>query len=132
MPKSAKAKVGLLRIEAWIVWVIAGLLALSIVWLVVDREPTKNEMTFAYRKHLAAEARRSKSADPGGFLSIRMHDFELIKSHCDKLAVRRYRCDATLLIKDHPADEVAQTKNDTYVHDDMGWTFIAPGFVEAR
>jgi hypothetical protein len=131
MPNSAKAKVGLLRIEAWIVWVIAGLLTLSIVWLVVDREPTQNEMTFAYRKHLAAEARRSKSGDAGAVLSIRMHDFELIKSHCEKLDVRRYRCNATLLVKDQPAEDAAQTKNDTYVHDDMGWTFIAPG-VETR
>ncbi len=126
MPNSARAKVGLLRIEAWVVWATAGGLTLTVIWLASDREPTQKEMTFSYRKHLAAEVRQRNAGDAISFLNNRLHDFELIKGHCEKLDVRRYRCDAILLVKDHPAEHPLPAKSIIYVHDAMGWTFEAP------
>jgi hypothetical protein len=125
MPQSAKAKVGLLRIEAWVVWLLAGTLALTAAWLVADREPTQKEMTFAYRKHLVADSRQNNPEEAVRYLD-HLHDFEWIKDRCEKLAVRRYRCHGTLRIKEKPADENARAHDFIYVHDAMGWTFESP------
>ena len=78
-------------IEASIVVALVVALCLHIIWLSSDREPLQKEMTFAYRKHIVSVA---SDRNPKHLIDLRqrLHEIDLMKQGCSKLAEKRYRC----------------------------------------
>ena len=77
--------------------------ALVVWWLVSDREPTHKEMTFAYRKYVISASGDNVASTPGN-LRGHLHEIELRKQRCEKLADRRYRCVADVLVNGQVAE----------------------------
>lgn len=115
-----------MSVEAKFFVVLTAALAIYVWWLLSDREPTQKEMTFAYRKHIAAidDGRNSKElAD----LRQHPHAIELIKQRCDKLDAKRYRCEAIVMINDHLVENPHAAGNAIYSRNAKGWGFEATG-----
>ena len=121
--KNATTLVGIPRsgevsVEAF----LATAIFVAIWWLLSDREPTKKEMTFAYRKYLVA---LSPDRGPQHLLDIatQPHVIELIKRRCYKLQDWKYRCEATVLVNDLALEERHAADNAIYTRDSKGWQF---------
>ena len=115
-----------ISVEAKFVVAMAAVLALTVGWLLSEREPTQKEMTFAYRKYMVA-INTVRNPQGLGELRQRLHEIELIKQRCDKLDTKRYRCEAAVLIDDQPAAGPHAATNAIYRRDAKGWCFETIG-----
>jgi hypothetical protein len=110
--------------EAAFVVALAVALAVSVWWVLSDRDPTRKEMTFAYRKYLVAI---SSDGNLKAETEIRphLHAIELTKKRCERLGDKRYRCEASVMMDGHPLDGHPASGNALYTHDSKGWRFEA-------
>ena len=126
MENSAEGPARAISIEAKFVVVLVVALVLGVWWLLSDREPTHKEMTFAYRKSVIAASGDAGANAPNN-LREHLHEIELRKQRCDKLAERRYRCVADVLV-DGRLSEIKPPADDAiYNHDGKGWRFESLG-----
>jgi hypothetical protein len=111
-----------MSVRAKFVVAFAAVLALFVWWLLSDREPTHKEMTFAYRTYLVA-INNDRNSEVLFDLRSRLHEIELVKQRCYRLASKRYRCEATVLMNDHPVENHHAAGNAIYNRDAKGWQF---------
>jgi len=109
-----------------LIGIAMALFLMQIWWLLSDREPASSEMTRAYRKHVFALNENVDSKEMAA-LRQRLHSTALKKQRCEKLDVRRYRCESSIEINDQPINARHEAETAIYSHDSRGWSFTAIG-----
>jgi hypothetical protein len=115
-----------MSVKAKFVVAFAAVLALCVWWLLSDREPTQKEMTFAYRTYLVA-INSDRNSEALVDLRRHLHEIELVKQRCYKLASKRYRCEATVMMNDQPVESRRVAGNAIYSRNSKGWQFETIG-----
>jgi len=109
-----------------LIGIAMALFLMQIWWLLSDREPASSEMTRAYRKHVFALNENVDSKEMAA-LRQRLHSTALKKQRCEKLDVRRYRCESSIEINDQKINARHEDETAIYSHDSRGWSFTAIG-----
>ena len=116
------------RNQAKYVFVVVVVVVLSFCtwWLASDREPQSKEMTWAFIKHYETtytdRAPKDQIED-----RQRLVEFDLKKQHCQKIEIKRYRCEAAVFLNGQSVDDKTEGDEAIYTHDAMGWRFEPAG-----